>query len=119
VNGSLVDSSTGREIAARIVRAGGPIGRTVGLLGRGSLTADDGMWFDGTASIHTFGMRASIDVVFLGRDGRIVAVFERLAPWRMAAARGASDAVELAAGTCSRTGLRVGMTVEVRWRSST
>ncbi len=119
MTGSLVDAESGREIASRVVRAAGPLGRTFGLLGRGSLAPDDGMWFDGCASVHTFAMRTRIDVVFVDAGGRVVSIFERLSPWRLAAAAGARDVVELAPGTCASRGLREGARVEMRWRSST
>jgi uncharacterized protein len=119
VTGSLVDRSDGREIAGRVVRAAGAFGRTFGLLGRSSLEPGEGMWFDGCASIHTFAMRTSIDVVFVDAGGRVVSVVERLRPWRAAAAPGARDAVELAPGTCASAGLRPGALIEMRWHSPT
>jgi len=119
VTGSLVDLSQGCEIAGRIVRAAGPLGRTFGLLGRGSLEPDEGMWFDGSASIHTFGMRMTVDAVFVDARGLVVAVFKCLRPWRTAFGPGARNVVELASGTCARTGLITGASVEMRWHSST
>jgi hypothetical protein len=118
VTGSLVDLASGRDVATRIVRAAGPFGRAFGLLGRSSLEPDEGMWFDGCASIHTFGMRMPVDALFVDARGRIVAVFDRLQPWRTAVGRGARDVVELAPGTCARAGLAVGAAIEMRWRSS-
>jgi uncharacterized membrane protein (UPF0127 family) len=119
VTGSLVDRSNGREIAGRVVRAAGPFGRAFGLLGRSRLEPGEGMWFDGCAAIHTFGMRAVVDVIFLDAGGRIVGMFERLVPWRTAAASGARDTVELAPGTCAWAKLRAGSEIAIRWHSPT
>ena len=105
--------------AGCIVRAAGPLGRSIGLLGRASLAPGDGMWFDGCSSIHTFAMRTSIDVVFVDADGRVLGVVERLRPWRAAAVAGARDVVELAPGTCASAGLRAGSLIEMRWHSPT
>lgn len=56
-----------------------------------------------------FFMRFAIDAIFLDAGGRVVKVAHRLRPWvPMIAARGARDVVELAAGTCLRTGTQVG-----------
>jgi uncharacterized membrane protein (UPF0127 family) len=118
VTGSLVDLETGREIAGNVVRAAGPLGRTFGLLGRRSLEPGEGMWFDHSAAIHTFGMRATIDVAFVDADGCVVRVFERVGPWRVASAAGARDVVELAPGTCETAGVRAGSRIEMRWHSS-
>jgi hypothetical protein len=43
-------------------------------------------------------MRFAIDAVFCDRELRVVKVVRGLKPWRMAAARGASVVIELAAG---------------------
>ncbi|GAC1494979.1 MAG: hypothetical protein NVS1B1_12920 [Candidatus Limnocylindrales bacterium] len=62
-----------------------------------------------TASITMFFMRFPIDAIFLDRDGRVIKIAAQLRPWvPMVAARGARDVVELAAGTCARTGTQAG-----------
>jgi hypothetical protein len=54
-------------------------------------------------------MRFAIDAVFLDRAGRVVRVADRLPPWRMViAARGASEVLELPAGTVAATGTQAG-----------
>jgi len=56
-----------------------------------------------------FFMRFAIDAVFLDRDGRVIKVAPHIRPWvPMVAARGARDVIELAAGTCARTGTQAG-----------
>ncbi len=49
-------------------------------------------------SIHTIGMRFDLDLVWLGRDGRVVRVDRRVAPWRMKLCVRARSVVETAAG---------------------
>jgi uncharacterized protein len=72
--------------------------RFVGLQGRASLAADEGLLFPRTGSIHMFFMRFPIDAVFCDRDLRIVKVVRGLRPWRTAGARGAKVTVELPVG---------------------
>lgn len=56
-----------------------------------------------------FFMRFAIDAVFVDRERRVVRVATDLRPWRLAiAARGASDVIELPAGTAARTATQVG-----------
>lgn len=56
-----------------------------------------------------FFMRFAIDAIFVDRAGRVVKVAPGIRPWvPMIAARGARDVIELAAGTCARTGTQVG-----------
>jgi uncharacterized protein len=83
-------------------------GRARGLLGRDGLEPGRGMLIDGAGSVHMFFMRFPIDVVFLARDRTVVAVRHRLAPWRMAGARGAVAALELPAGRATELGLEKG-----------
>lgn len=80
----------------------------VGLLGRASLPAHEGLLLEPAWSIHTWFMRFPIDVVFLDGDGRVVRVVERLGPWRLASARHARAAIELAAGVAARLDIHEG-----------
>ena len=45
--------------------------RRKGLLGRSGLADDEGLWIP-TSSIHMFGMRFAIDVVYADREGRVL-----------------------------------------------
>lgn len=85
-----------------------PFTRMRGLLGRSSLPSGQGILLRPAASVHTFFMRFSIDVVFLDDELRVVAIAADLRPWRAAGKRGARAVVELPAGECERRGLRVG-----------
>jgi uncharacterized membrane protein (UPF0127 family) len=73
----------------------------LGLMGRSSLPADEGMLFRPAGSIHMFFMRFPIDVVFCDRDLRVVKVVRGLKPWRTTAARRAKVTIELAAGAAA------------------
>ena len=88
----------GRVVCERCVAAETFWTRFRGLMGRASLAQDEGMIFRGAGSIHMFFMRFAIDAVFCDRELRVVKVVRGLKPWRLAAARGASVVIELAAG---------------------
>jgi len=83
-------------------------GRMRGLLGRSGLEPGSGMLIDSAPSVHMFFMRFPIDVVFLDRNRRVVAVKHCLRPWRVAGARRAVAALELPAGTASAVGVEEG-----------
>jgi uncharacterized protein len=51
-----------------------------------------------TSSIHTFGMRFALDLVWLGRDGRVLRVDRGVGPSRMKLCVRARSVVETAAG---------------------
>lgn len=90
--------------------------RMAGLLPRASLEADEGLWFAGSTSAHTFFMRFAIDIAFLDRRGRVIALYDSLKPWRLTwihafAARGGM--LEASAGMFRRAGLRKGEELRV------
>lgn len=80
----------------------------MGLLGRSSLPADEGLLLVPAWSIHTWFMRFPIDVVFLDAEGRVLRVVERMRPWRLVSVRHARAVVELAAGVAARLDIREG-----------
>jgi uncharacterized membrane protein (UPF0127 family) len=59
-----------------------PTEAMAGLLPRKSLAQDEGLWFRNHSSVHTFFMRFAIDVAFVDKSGRIVALYHSLKPWR-------------------------------------
>jgi uncharacterized protein len=86
--------------------------RARGLLGRSGLEPNEGLLLEHTRSVHTFGMRFSIDAVLLDRDDRVIGVV-RLSPNRVLLPRPHVRAVlEVAAGQGRRftPGARVGST---------
>jgi uncharacterized membrane protein (UPF0127 family) len=82
--------------------------RAIGLLGRRSLGARQGLLIMPCDSIHTCFMRWPIDVVFIDRAGNITRIVERLRPWRWTAAR-AHACLEIKAGNAALLGLQVGL----------
>ena len=82
--------------------------RKKGLLGRDSLPDGSAVVIAPSQAIHTVGMRFPIDIVAASRDGRVVKVRERVGAWRVVLAWSAFAFIELAAGTCTRAGVRVG-----------
>lgn len=84
--------------------------RLRGLLGRPRLAADgsQALLIVPCSSIHTFGMRYPLDVVFLDRAWRVLGWRERLGPWRAALCRGAAMTLELHAGALRRLRPRLG-----------
>ncbi len=89
--------------------------QTVGLMFRPSVPADGGMLFDwGAPRVSTMWMRntiASLDMVFIEADGRILRIAERTVPYSEATISSGGPVratLELAAGTAQRLNIRVG-----------
>ena len=108
-----IEHANGDPVSDRCDIADTPLSRLRGLLGRAGLEAGEALLIRPTWSVHTFFMRFPIDVVFVDRDLRILAVKPNLRPWRAAARRRAHAVLELAAGECQRRRLEAGMTLRL------
>jgi uncharacterized membrane protein (UPF0127 family) len=89
--------------------------RLVGLLGRERLDPGEGLWIEPCSSVHTWFMRFPLDVLFLDREGVVVAVHPDLPPFRTTPIhRRARAALELPVGTLAATGTLPGDRVSLR-----
>ncbi|MBP2650408.1 MAG: hypothetical protein H6Q74_1233 [Firmicutes bacterium] len=86
--------------------------RLKGLLGSARLDEEMALVICPCSSVHTFGMRYVIDVVFVDVNHQVVKVVANLAPGKMAWCRKSHYVVELAAGSVAATGLRMGDKLE-------
>ncbi|WP_128912087.1 DUF192 domain-containing protein [Granulicella sibirica] len=100
---------SGAEIGDRIEYAANSLTRLVGLLGRSTLTAGEGLWIDPSSGVHTIGMRFAIDVVGLDRSMRVIKVWQRLKPQRVTSiSTNVRSVLELAAGEIDARSIRLG-----------
>ena len=74
---------TGEVIAKQVERADTFWTRLKGLMFRRQLDPQTGLLLDPCPQIHTCFMRFDIDVLFLDKENRVVAVLEKIKPWRM------------------------------------
>lgn len=88
--------------------------RGKGLLGRPSLPADEGLLLVPGNSIHMFGMKFAIDVIFLTEEDVVTDLAPNIGPGKMHVAKDKAGAgkpyaaLEVAAGTIARVGVQVG-----------
>ena len=68
--------------------------RLLGLALLKEMPADCALLLPGCSSIHTFGMRFPIDVIFLDRQGRVLRVDRCVGPGRVLLCRGAAEVLE-------------------------
>ena len=89
--------------------------RLIGLMGHAPLAVGEGLLILPCNSIHTHFMRFPIDVLYVSKDGEVVAVDRAMAPWRFGRIhRKARYVIELPAGTAAQTGTQIGDHIEVR-----
>ena len=99
----------GRVLAGRARVAASLFSRMVGLLTRASLDEDEALVIPAGQAIHTIGMRFPIDVAFVNQAWCVVAMRHALPPGRLTPVIWqAAAAIEFAAGTLRRCGVRLG-----------
>jgi uncharacterized membrane protein (UPF0127 family) len=85
------------------------LSRMVGLLGRSGLKQGSAMLLKPCGSIHTVGMKFSLDLIFLDKDNCIVRTVCGVAPNRFVLGGfGAKSVVEVESGWLDVCGLRTG-----------
>lgn len=99
-------------LAHRVEIADSGAARSKGLLGRNGLAPGEGLWIVPCESVHTFGMRFPIDLVYLDRHKKVKKVRSRVPPWRVSACLSAHSVVELASGTVQMTQTKAGDKLE-------
>jgi hypothetical protein len=114
--------SRGTQLAERLEDGGSFWAKFMGLMGRASLPAGEGLWLPGENGIHMLFMRFPIDVVFVSRPSagssgprRVLSVQRALPPWRGVVWRvgGANGVLELPVGTIEASGTAVGDEVAI------
>jgi uncharacterized membrane protein (UPF0127 family) len=106
---TITSRDTSIAIGHRIECADTSITRLIGLLGKRTLCAGEGLWIKPSSGVHTFGMRFAIDVVGLDRDMRVVKLWSRVKPQRITCiSTRVRSVLELAAGEIEARSLQIG-----------
>ena len=94
-------------LASRLCVAHSPNGGTRGP--REPIRPGDAVWLEACSRVDLSGMPASLDLLFLDSDQRVLAAFSEFSPrGRYAEVAGAASVLELAAGTIVLTSTRKG-----------
>jgi len=105
----MVNATRGAALGSRIRLADTWWSRLRGFLARPEPIIGDGILLSPCSKIHTFGMRFPLDILFLDRKGRVLAMYPEVRPWRMTPRiRNSAYALELPAGTIDHSGTQVG-----------
>lgn len=96
----LINQSTQNLIIDGLMEAKSYSEKLVGLMGRGTLPANEGLWLKRCNAIHTWFMRFPIDCVFVDNKLRVVRVNHAVGPWRLCGpVLRASSVIELLGST--------------------
>ena len=105
----LRNVTTGEIIATDVAVANGWVERIVGLIPQRQVPPTHGLWLPDCSMIHTIGMQADIDVVFLDKEDCVVRTVCAVRRNTLAVAcRGARSVVELGCGALEGSDVLVG-----------
>lgn len=90
--------------------------RLKGLLGAGELSIKEGLLIEPCNSVHTFGMKFGLDIVYLDKTGTVVKCISNMLPRRFSAARHAKYTLELGVGAISHNNIKAGD--KLAWRTA-
>lgn len=106
--GALYDRDQGRCIVRKVWKAHGSWERMRGLLGRPPLGDDEALLLEPCRSVHSFGMRYALDLVYVDRRGRVCKMVYGMRPGSFSASLGAYSTIEFAAGKLAVAGIKIG-----------
>jgi hypothetical protein len=119
-NGTARNIDRSTILAERLETAGSLWAKFMGLMGRRSLPAGDGLWLPASNGIHMMFMRFPIDAVFVSKPGpdgtrTVKSVHRALPAWTglVPLVRGADGVLELPVGTIDASATAVGDRIEV------
>lgn len=108
-SGHLRNTTTNEVLAENVRYAETWWERLAGFIPKREISPDEGLWFRECWAIHTIGMRARIDVIFLDKDGCVVRTERHVHAQRpVVSCLGAHSVVELGAGALDGRDLLAG-----------
>jgi uncharacterized membrane protein (UPF0127 family) len=115
---SIHNTTRNQTICANCGVADNLLTRMKGLLGRETLDENEGLLIVPCSSIHMWGMKFALDVIFLTRENVVTDFVENIVPGKIYASKRhhgkAHAALEVVAGTAEKNGLQRGDQLEVR-----
>lgn len=101
-------------LATKVKKADNFLTRLVGLLKRRNLGPEEALWLIPSKGIHTIGMKFPIDIIFLSRDSKVLAITSDLLPNRISRVRlNGYSVLELPKGTIKKSHTEVGDQLEI------
>lgn len=120
-----VELPDGRRLAERAWRTESMVERAQGWLTKASVDTGEGLLIVPCGAVHTYGMRFSIDVVFLDRAGQVLKLAPDVAPGRVALGPWLGlllpwtvQTLELPAGVLAASGLKKGQILNLSDRAA-
>lgn len=108
----VTNQTRGTQLTSRAGIANTSELRRRGLLKHDSLEEGDGLWIAPCEAVHSFGMKFTIDVLYLDKQKRVVKMRPRMVKSRISLCLTAHSVLELPEGMIEKTGTQVGDQLE-------
>ncbi|MCE7518336.1 DUF192 domain-containing protein [Vreelandella titanicae] len=108
-SGKIYNLNSNEVLFSQSVCPEGFLARLRGLQWRAELNEDQAWWFRSCNSVHTFGMKFSLDVIHLSDNGMIIKIDEHIKKRRISFSSKGSTVVEIKAGLAASKGLKCGI----------
>src|SRR5437763_15675592 len=109
----VTNQTRGTTLADRAGIANTSTTRNRGLLKHTGLEPGEGLWIVPTQSVHSFGMKFTIDVLYLNKKKQVLKLRPQMVKSRISLCLMAHSVVELPAGTIQSTGTQKGDQLEL------
>ncbi|WP_127580770.1 DUF192 domain-containing protein [Paenibacillus koleovorans] len=97
-----------KYVASRVTIADTFISRLKGWLGKNQVHEEEALIIRPCSSVHTFGMKMAIDVLFLDSSNQIIYFIQSMRPNRIGKhISGSKQVIELREGTIQRLGIKM------------
>ena len=100
-------------LADKAVAADTSAKRRTGLLKHQTLPEGEGLWIVPCEGVHTFAMKFAIDVLFLGKDRKVLKIRKNMVQRRISFCLRAHSVLEVPVGMVERTKTEVGDQLEL------
>lgn len=109
----FINRTRNAVLAGSVRIADGFVSRLRGLLGTDSLPDGEGIYIVPCASIHMFGMKYSIDALFIDTDNKVVGIVNSIPPGQVSPHfKKAHGCLELPSGVLEKTRTELGDQIE-------
>lgn len=110
----ILNLSKGTVFLEDVIIAKSFFARLKGLLGKDNLEEDEGIIIKPCNSVHTIGMKLTIDVAFVDKNNKVIHIISEMPPGKFSPIiRGGVYAIEARAGTIERKQLNIGDKLEI------
>lgn len=112
---AIYNVTKGIQLTQKVALADNVLARSAGLLGTTQPDPDKALYLVPCKAVHTYGMKYSLDLVFLDTQGKVVKVVENLRPNQMTSlVPGANCALEFSPNTLAAGTIEVGDELTVK-----